>query len=255
MSPIPHHSDVAPVRVPAAPHPSGASPASAFTLIELLVVIAIIGILAALALTGISSARKQADTAKDIANLRQIGGAIQLHVADNNGLLPNPEVPIAGTRLSSGEGDRWTFHEAVERYLGEAWRRNPGSIYNYLGNPIWWSNFADAYQGFTPLPSYGKTRPTAYGFNAYVTNSRWAGRTVVMPNLSRYVIMAEVNDQSSVSMTRPPEARDNVQTGYRVNRSGKSLYLFCDGRVELLAGNNSEAALLANQQPNIWRWW
>lgn len=227
----------------------------AFTLIELLVVISIIAILAALALSGVSAMRKQADTAKDLSNLRQIGGAIQLHVADNNGLLPNPELPIAGTRLSGGEGDRWTFHEAVERYLGDGWRRNPASIYNYLGNPIWRSSYAAPYANFNPLPEYNKTRPIAYGFNAYVTNSRWAGRTVVIPNLSRYVIMAEVNDQSSVSMTRPPESRDNVQTGYRVNRSGKSLYLFCDGRVDLLPGNNSEAALVAGQQTNIWRWW
>ncbi|MDX2082220.1 MAG: type II secretion system protein [Terrimicrobiaceae bacterium] len=226
-----------------------------FTLIELLVVVAIVGILAAILVVSVGAAQKQAATAADISNLRQIGTAIQLHAGDNNGFFPNPDLPIPGTRLSAGVGDRWEFHEAVERYLGEAWKRNPWGIYNHLGNPIWYSRFADPFPGFVPSARDGQTRPFAYGFNGYVTNARWAGRTSIIPNPARIVIMAEVNNQRTVSMSRAPETRSNAQTGYRVNRNGKALYLFCDGRVESLEGDNSEAALIAGQRPNIWRWW
>ena len=60
----------------------------AFTLIELLVVIAIIAILAALLLPAIAKSKEHGKSAACLSNLRQLGLALQLFVADNDNKMP-----------------------------------------------------------------------------------------------------------------------------------------------------------------------
>jgi prepilin-type N-terminal cleavage/methylation domain-containing protein/prepilin-type processing-associated H-X9-DG protein len=61
----------------------------AFTLIELLVVIAIIAILAALLLPVLSRAKRRAHQSACLANLKQIGVAIEIYLADHEGRFPD----------------------------------------------------------------------------------------------------------------------------------------------------------------------
>lgn len=54
-----------------------------FTLIELLVVVAIIGILAAVVMSSLNSAREKARDARRMSDIKEIGKAIELYIADN----------------------------------------------------------------------------------------------------------------------------------------------------------------------------
>lgn len=61
---------------------------SAFTLIELLTVIAIIGILAAIIIPVVGQVRRAARMSQSVSNLKTIGQAVQLYLADNRGKFP-----------------------------------------------------------------------------------------------------------------------------------------------------------------------
>lgn len=61
---------------------------SAFTLIELLVVIAIIGVLAALLVPVAGKMVKKANATKGLGNLKQLGVALKLYSAENDGWFP-----------------------------------------------------------------------------------------------------------------------------------------------------------------------
>ena len=59
-----------------------------FTLIEILVVVAIIAILVAIAFPAISNAKKRANEASCLANMKQCGAAILVYASDSDGQFP-----------------------------------------------------------------------------------------------------------------------------------------------------------------------
>src|SRR5690606_82164 len=57
-------------------------------LVELLTVVAIIGVLATITFATIGHLRRSAQMSRSLANLRQIGSAVQLHAAEHKHQLP-----------------------------------------------------------------------------------------------------------------------------------------------------------------------
>jgi prepilin-type N-terminal cleavage/methylation domain-containing protein/prepilin-type processing-associated H-X9-DG protein len=230
---------------------------AAFTLIELLTVIAIIGVLAGIIIPVLGKVRTNATNAKDTNQVRTITTAALLYAGDNKGILPNANRPLAGTALTSGGIDRWTFGEAINRYLPTS-STNTAAIYNWKNNPVWYSDVTEAYSGWAFNASYpGALKPAAFGYNQYLDNpTNWSGYISRVPNPSKYVLIGEVLDDAiKVDPSRAAVTTNNTQTRYRVSRNGKALYGFVDGHVEMLTGDLSEPGLVAASKSNLWRWW
>ena len=89
------------------------SKSKCFTLIELLVVIAIIAILAAMLLPALSSARASAKSAKCMANLKQIIGAINMYADDNDDWIPPGQRRDRG---SNGKATQTKWYSIIKPY-------------------------------------------------------------------------------------------------------------------------------------------
>jgi len=117
----------------------------AFTLIELLVVIAIIAILAAMLLPALSKAKRAAQRANCISNLKQVCLAVHMYAQDNQDVLPGPN---------------WN---------GQYVRYRPGNDYQLV-------NYIHAYLGLTPQAEFQLARvfacPSFMGF-AQGTTLSW----------------------------------------------------------------------------------
>ncbi len=231
-----------------------------FTLVELLVVVGIIGLLAVLLFPVAQSALRRADMASDINRLQQIGAALAMYTSEFNA-LPNQGSKIPGTETTPGQGDRWTFLEAVDRYMPPDRSFNPNSIYNWMRRPVWFSPSARAYPGFTvPTAANAIRQPVAFAYNPNVDNvANWNGNLARIPKRSEIVIMAEGNEAQGHRLDPSVRAvtQRNVRTAYRTSHpAGQGLYLFCDFHVEARKGDLGYSYFATNSSvPNMWRWW
>ena len=88
-----------------------------FTLIELLTVIAIIGILAAILFPAIGAAKKAAQKANDLSNLKSIGQSSFLFAQDNKDQFPAKKISVAAANF--GQNDT-TAADATVKVVAQA---------------------------------------------------------------------------------------------------------------------------------------
>lgn len=241
------------------PHSVQNRGAQGFTLVEVLVTVAILGILAALSLGAYSQMIDRSHLTTDSAKLRQIGTAISLYAGDNNMTLPNSHQAIPGTATSDDGPNRWTFHEAVDRYLGtRPPEYNPRSVYNFrkrVDSPFY-SRAIEAYPGFEP-GSPQEYSPLAFSYNPNLNHTNWQGKVARIPNAANIVIVGETNHKGGqMNPHLPATFENNVESRYRISRPGeRALYLFADFHIETLEGERGYEFYDSSNEPNIWRWW
>jgi prepilin-type processing-associated H-X9-DG protein/prepilin-type N-terminal cleavage/methylation domain-containing protein len=236
----------------------------AFTLVELLVVIAIIGILAALLLTAISQAKGRALRIQCANNVRQLGQAMQMFVADNHAY------PLAHNRSVASYSDHlFSWIVSIQNELGAM---------NYPTNiPRWWhqgvwqcpSAFNPAilsreqeFNGYGSFASYGynssgisfQTDTNRLGLGGHyqyfqTVSNLWSVPPVSESEVTSPSEMMEIGDgfaggngiirdgslilSRSVSANALTEAElfGNTKQSY-ARHQGKANVVFCDGHVE-----------------------
>jgi len=224
----------------------------AFTLIETLVVIAIIALLAAIAIPVSGGMLDRGADATDLSNLRQIGTAIGQFAAENNGRIPNRDVPVPGDAQR-----RESFMECVDRFLPPDGKFSRTSIYNWQRRPIWYSKrFAKMPDGKSFNASSQYYWGIAWGMNTHLfynsgspNMNNFKGHLMRAPSLSKLVLVGEKNRNGGHDFipAQLPAFEKNAEAQYRVSRgsggaSNKAYYLFADYHVESIAGDQSTIA-------------
>jgi prepilin-type N-terminal cleavage/methylation domain-containing protein/prepilin-type processing-associated H-X9-DG protein len=133
-----------------------------FTLVELLVVVAIIAVLAALLLPALGRARHATQMIACVANLRQIGMALDTWASENDGYYPAhiSDAPDILSNITAGWDIRQALHDAggtARLYncpTDQVARRLAPNDATFGGGPTNFNSSYAIFAGVTPDPAY-----------------------------------------------------------------------------------------------------
>ena len=221
-----------------------------FTLIELLVVIAIIAILAAILLPALNSARVRGRSASCVNNLKQLGNALTMYIADSDGYY----LPRKGVDNTSHHYVGWCYLAAS--YVSSGSLTSNSSGYKYLRKeeiPVFYCPSGQMVERGDLYLDSGKYQPH-YTTNNYISAGlELAGgvayglkETAVKAPSRKYFFLecgnvtsgwwSAVNENSNVISLMHPTGKSGTglyTSAAELESSGGGMNIgFCDGHVE-----------------------
>jgi prepilin-type N-terminal cleavage/methylation domain-containing protein/prepilin-type processing-associated H-X9-DG protein len=217
-----------------------------FTLVELVVAIAILSVLAALAMPVYLGARELPRRATCASNLRQIGVAFSMYLADCDGAFPNTGDPYLWM------GRRWRWPLAP--YLGEVLAADPA----HPDDPLHSSRTPRILVCPSDAASPEKYDATSYGYSAafYHSPSQIAVMTTAdLWQLDRFPCVTQ--KESAVAFPAQKVLVAEWLTNHTVpsvgwwDWRGARNYLFVDGHVQYLRARQIRSAVNGLPDPNL----
>jgi prepilin-type N-terminal cleavage/methylation domain-containing protein/prepilin-type processing-associated H-X9-DG protein len=203
-----------------------------FTLIELLIVISIIAVLAGLLLPAITLAKRSANSASCLSNLRQVGMALTMYADDHNGLMvritdDDPRYP----------GGSCHWFETVAPYAG----LGNGAVVTHTDISGYSRTVLNGCPSYKKGPSYypgigmvlWPLAPVSWDHN-YFRNGGWSGmrdlRLVSIQQPSERIYVGDSNDWHLNAINYGAVGVWGSGQGQGLNRHGadKANYLFFD---------------------------
>jgi general secretion pathway protein G len=209
-----------------------------FSLVELLLVAAVVAILTAIAVPAYREVKEDAHRMECLSNLRQIGSAASLYLADHNNVFP-PAVDYVPWRGA-------TYPGGVASLVDQAPQDIQAAFSNYISpdSPVWVCKVARRYaradaSSIDPYTLGAFGTPSGWGYKHNITY-RWNSLTTRdSGSMTNFLSQSRAYPQYASRIKRPAHAalvwdlRDDLPNyGLQHLHRGKVNCLFVDGHVE-----------------------